>query len=53
VRAGQRGWYVSLPSALRSLRDASASLSLRATYNGEQLKVRTLVHRHPRDRPAP
>lgn len=28
VRAGQRGWYVSLSSALRSLRDASASLSL-------------------------
>ncbi len=27
VRAGQRGWYVSLPSALRSLRDASASRS--------------------------
>ena len=27
VRAGQRGWYVSLPSALRSLRDASASPS--------------------------
>lgn len=27
VRAGQRGWYVSLPSALRSLRDARSSRS--------------------------